>query len=127
MPKKDAIDSMFDFADKIVDGAATVLKDMPEPDGDDDYEPNPTGEKSGPKRVVDVEYRQQPLLKSGEGQMSKKQPREVTLRIKALAKRRGGVAIMCETPTHEIVVVNLEEKDWKTLCDNADWMRMVKE
>jgi hypothetical protein len=122
--KKDAIDSIFDFADKIVDGAAAVLKDVPEPDSDEepDY---PRFHKEEPKRVIDVP--EQPLLKS-DGHMGKKQPREVTLNIRAISKRqRGGVAILAETPTHDVVVINLEEKDWKTLCDNADWMRMVKD
>lgn len=120
MPKKDAVDSLFDFADKIVDGAATVLKDMPEPDDEED---TPVEVPNPPKRVIDVPVDSQPLLKSGA-----KKPREVHLHIKAIAKRTGGgVGILCETPTHEIVVIGLDAKDWKTLCDNADWMRMVKD
>lgn len=120
--KKDAIDSLFDFADKVVDGASAVLKDMPEPDNDDVETPV----EIPSKKVIDVEVTEQPLLKSGPSGPTK--PREVTLHIKAIAKRKnGGVGILAETATHDVVVINLDAKDWKTLCDNADWMRMVRE
>lgn len=114
--KKNAIDSLFDLAEGVVDSVSPYLKEDEESDSE----------------VVDVEYvevkvKQQPLLKSEGSMNTKKLPREVTLYIKAVAKRRGGVGILCETETHEMVVINLEERDWKTLCDNADWMRMVKE
>lgn len=116
--KKDMIDSLFDYADKVVDGMTTVLKDVPEPDSDEDEVTPPSG------RVIDIQENPQPLLKSD---ARKRGPREVTLSIRAIARKGDGVGILCETETHEVVVVNLSGKDWKTLCDNADWMRAVKE
>lgn len=126
--KKGAIDSLFDFADKIVDGAAAVLKDVPEPPSDDDDDPPVRGPD---KRVIDVPTDSPPLLKSGHQAESKpatKKMREVTLGIRNVSQRRGGgVNIIAETPTHELVVVVLSEEDWKKVVDTADWLRMVPE
>lgn len=112
--KKNALDSLFDYAERVVDGVSPYLKE--------DEEGN----------VVDAEYvevksRQQTLLKDDPLERSKRKgPREVTLKLKAISKRKsGGVGLLMETTTHEIVVVNLSDEDWETLCDNADWMRMV--
>lgn len=122
--KKDSIDSFFDLADRVVDGAAKVLQDMPEPDSDDD---------SPPSRVIDVPERVESKPATNlhgiltEGQ---KKPREVILSIKNVSKRRkggGGVNIIAETMTHDLVCVVLSEGDWKKICDSADWLRMVEE
>lgn len=119
-PKKDAVDSLFDFADKIVDGATAVLKDMPEPDSDDDDVPRYVPQTP---RIIEMPPDGGPLLKSGSD--GPKKMREVTLGIRNVNRRRGGgVTIIAETPTHEVVAVVLSEEDWKKLYDAADWLRM---
>lgn len=111
MQKKDNIDSFFDSLDRVVDGAAAVLKDMPGPDDDDD---TPVEIPATSKRVIDV--RQLPEGNRG--------PRQIVLGIQGVSKRKnGGVSILAETPVHEVVVLLLSEADWKKLCDNADWLR----
>lgn len=109
--KKDFVDSIFDFADRVADGAAYVLKDMPDPDGDDSDD-----EK---RKVIDVPVETRPLLKSG----SKKQRREVELVIKNVApNQKGGVTLIAETPVHEIVAVHMSKEDFMKLVDAADWL-----
>lgn len=114
--KKDMIDSLFDMADRVVDGAVAVLKDVPEPEGDEDM---------GSKKVIDVT--DQPLLKSGTESpvANKKAPREVSLSIKNVSQRGKGVVIIAETATRELVAITLSGEDWKKVYDAADWLRMV--
>lgn len=120
--RRDTIDTFFDAMDKVVDGAAKVLKDMPEPDSDDE-EVTPSG-----RRVIDVESTSKPLLKSGGGDEKQKSPKEIKLAIKNVSKRkRGGVTVIAETSVHEMVAIQLDEEDWKKIVDAADWMRMVDE
>jgi hypothetical protein len=125
--KKSMIDSLFDAAERVVDGAAGVLSGVPEPE--EELEKAKPESQVQPRygKVIDVPSESQPLLKSDAKQEVKK-PREVVLGVKNVSsRRRGGVNIVAETPTHELVCIVLSEEDWKKVCDAADWMRMVSE
>lgn len=115
---KSFLDSFFDTADRIVDGAAKVLEDVPDPDGEEEV--IPVRRERTERAVIDVPSESEPLLKSGEG---KKKPREVLLAFRNISLRRdGNVVIIAEMETHEVVAVVVSTEDYKKMVDAADWL-----
>lgn len=113
---KGFLDSFFDTADRIVDGAAKVLKDTPDPETGEMDEESPV--KRVDKAVIDVPSSEpEPLLKSG------KKPREVLLAFRNISLRRDGrVVIIAEMETHEVVAMVISLDDYRKMVDAADWL-----
>ena len=116
--EKGFLDSFFDTAESIVDGAVKVFADVPDPD---------TGETLGEvKRETSVKNERYIEAKSYEEEAKeggKKKPREVLLAFRNISLRRDGrVVIIAEMETHEVVAVVVSEEDYRKMVEAAEWL-----